>query len=160
MRDLHHDDLPDLPDPPPPHDTAMETFGMRWAEIEFKYAARGDEVAYRVSNAIYSIQINMQKRGGPRPGPAERDALLAELAKAHQQIMALFSSAEDRSFAALGFEATVDLICYWSALDEQRAQMRPRMDLHRAHQWARWLRNACHNLSILREAGHLDALVP
>lgn len=150
MRDLYHDDLPDLPDPPP-RPTDFKTYRVQRVENDLRKSyEEPHDAAYRLSHALCSLQLALQDRHNARPDPAQRDALLAHLARAPGTIRGLFHTAEDREIMATAFDGAVLMICHWAASNADRAA-RPRDLLTSAQQWVRWLRNACHNLSIVSE---------
>lgn len=148
MRNLYYDELPDLPDPPS-RETDIDTHRIHRLQNELCRAHQEPhDAAYFVSHALYLLQCCTQKRHHARPGAVQRDALLAHLARTHGPIMRLFTAPDDREIAATAYDATVLLICHWAASDTERSA-RSRQAISDAHQWVRWLRNACHNFSIL-----------
>jgi hypothetical protein len=147
MRDYH--EWPELPDPP--RSSAERERRIVWhAEHALRLALRPGMPAYHISDAIYSVQIKLRDRGPDRPSPAERDAILGSLAEAHRKIVDLFPRADEHALALAGFDATVLLVRFWSASDAERGDY-PRHEINDAQRWARWLRNACHNLSLVHE---------
>lgn len=119
---------------------------------QFAHAAKEDLTAYRVSNAIYSLQLEFQWRPSKRlPLPArDRDWLLEEVAAATPATVRLFDIKRDADRASRGMQAVAGLIILWGQTEEEASLRHPHVypDM-KDH--ARWLRNACHNVSILDE---------
>lgn len=110
-----------------------------------------DDPACDLSTAIFSLQEEATKRDGKRIHRRQRDKLLAALVWARAPILAMFASAAERRMATAGLNATGALICLWAEPHEQIADRRKRGVTANIDQYARWLRNACHNISICRE---------
>lgn len=108
-----------------------------------------DDQACDLSTAINSIQEQATKRNSRRISPRHRDKLLAALVWARSAVLAWFPAPGDRTLAAKGLEATGALICMWAEPHDQIASYPAHFPAD-VQDHARWLRNAAHNLSLLR----------
>lgn len=113
-------------------------------------AGRGIEVAWHTSGALHRLDLATAKRDAPRISEAQRDQLLEALVLAHGPILVLFKTPEDRTQAATGVKAAAGLIITWAESDEVRARRHPHVRTDLAA-YARWLRNACHNLCLIAD---------
>ncbi len=129
-----------------------------WTEIDyvvcsiadhFARAQRGD-TAFNVSTALASLQTQMSSGRHPRISGAQRDALRSAVISARQQVISLFSQPAECAHAGKCLDAVIGLLWMWSESDTRRAarhdHVRPDCQAY-----ARWLRNACHNLCLVEE---------
>lgn len=136
---------------PPPGSADETDDDVDFVLMLLEHAARKTDVAFNVSTALCFLQNQAAKRDGKRIYPRQRDKLLAALIWARAPIVDMFETSSDRRLAAKGLDATGALICLWAETHEQIAVRRKRGSLSDIDACARWLRNACHNLSLLRE---------
>ena len=123
---------------------------MEKVAAELRHAAAGADVAYHASNAIYALQIEFRKPAVLRPSLPQRDEILQALGAARPHIVSLFTTSADSALVLKGLDGVAGLVQLWTAPDAERAATRrhARADMDA---YARWLRNACHNLSLLDE---------
>ena len=112
--------------------------------------ASGDSVAWHLSTALESLQSAVSGRDAPRISKVQRDRLLKALVWARGPIVALFDSPNERALAEMGVDATAGLVCIWAESDQQRASRHRHVQAD-LHTYARILRNAAHNLSLLNQ---------
>ena len=137
-------------DPLPP--SRAESATMDAAEsVAFELTHSISNTAWRVSHALSALHNHAFSRSEPRIPPHSRRAVLAGLALAHEPIMGLFTTTRDRAIASLAFDATVRMVDLWAGEDVGDTD-----EGFRIHSLVRWLRNECHNASILQQLGLAD----
>ncbi len=137
-------------DPLPP--SAAGCAAMDTAEnAAFELTRAAINTAWRVSHALLTLHNQAFTPSKPRIATYSRRAVLAGLALAHEPIMCLFATTQDRALASLAFGATVRMVDLWAGEDVENTDER-----FRIQSLVRWLRNECHNASILQKIGLSD----
>lgn len=134
--------------------------GARYAEplTEFDYdvlsivdhfarVERGCDAAFNVSTALSSLDAASARR---RPiSSAQHDMLASAITMARDQIIDLFETKTEQKLACKAVDAILGVVSLWAGNVGQDA----RRLINRAdcQAYARWLRNACHNLCLVEE---------
>jgi hypothetical protein len=111
-------------------------------------AAGGQDSAYYLSHALYSLQRFVSQRNPERLAAVQRDDLLAALEAVRLSITGL--PASQQFLLTTAFRAAAVLVCYWADPVDKRAE-RGRQSIQDAHDYVRWLRNTAHNVSLLAD---------
>lgn len=131
----------------------MQHFGTEWfgtppadyivGELN---RARGPDTAYYLSHALHSLQDHARVRRTPLL-EADAASIIGALDAATPEARALFSVWAEGAFAFQAMGKAKALVRHWAeapgGLD--------RGTLHNALSYVVWLRNHCHNLSLLDE---------
>lgn len=117
--------------------------------------ARGPDVAYHASHALHSLAKNAASPvHGVSPDCAETVRRSVEIASPH--VLALFPDPVDRSRAALALSKAKAVAVKWgeATVDRQKSDLAA---LRNEIRHVEWLRNCCHNLSLLDEIEEFHA---
>ncbi|ANH06262.1 hypothetical protein [Shinella sp. HZN7] len=137
----------------------LPPLGARYAEplTEFDYdvlsivdyfarVERGCDAAFNVSTALSSLDAASARR--PISGE-QHDMLASAITMARDQIIELFETEADQKLACKAVDGVLGVVSRWAG----NAGQDGRRLLNRAdcQAYARWLRNACHNLCLIEE---------
>jgi hypothetical protein len=127
----------------------------------FQQAARSPQTASALSEAMYSLDLQMSRRDTRKPSRTQRDRLLVASVEAYAAAMRRLPDECPRTAIVTGMSVLPALICYWAASDVDRAARSPSF-LPNMNGFARMLRNELHNLCLAedisaRARGHVPS---
>lgn len=145
-----HQLVSDLDNSPPPLAPCEEDFLTRVDCLvdELDRAARGDDLAYHLSNVLDGVRRHCN--GRQRISDRQRDALFQAINRARTAALIMLPTDVCRHRIAAGMSALSALSWFWSLPDASRAG-RPRGWLADTLAHARILQNECHTASLLTE---------
>lgn len=146
VQDLQYDGLPPpgarFNEPLTEFDYDVLSIADHFARVE-----RGCDAAFNVSTALSSLDAASARR---RPiSSAQHDMLASAITMARDQIVELFETEADQKLASKAVDGILGVVSRWAGIAGQDG----RRPLNRAdcQAYARWLRNACHNLCLVEE---------
>ncbi|MDR6308225.1 hypothetical protein [Pacificitalea manganoxidans] len=122
---------------------------------EFERATSSLEAAYHLSNGLYSLQLHAV-RSAPNLSIGSTNRLLHLCGRLPYAVAGLITDEARLGFAMEGVAGVDTLIRFWGeplAVRQHWSQSR----IYAAGLSVRWLRNECHNISLLRELAHRSA---
>ncbi|QRM35766.1 hypothetical protein [Microvirga sp. VF16] len=146
--DLRGDEGVDF-DPPTPEEVAFDDVVENVIYL-FQQVSRSQETASALSEAMYSLDLQMSRRGMYRPSRAQRDRLLVAAVEAYAAAMRRLPDECPRVSIVTGVSVLLGLICYRAADDANRAARSPDF-LPNMKAFARMFRNELHNLCLAEE---------
>jgi hypothetical protein len=133
--------------------------GARYAEplAEFDYdvlsiadhfvrVERGCDAAFNVSTALSGLDAASARRP---ISSAQHDMLASAITMARDQIVELFETEAEQKLAGKAVDGVLGVVSRWAGnAGQDGRRLRSRAD---CQAYARWLRNACHNLCLIEE---------
>jgi hypothetical protein len=124
----------------------------RWAEgiaDEFFRAARGKDGCYHLSCGLHSLQMHATK-DAPRISVQDTNTMLHACGSVAKALPILFPDELRQQAAQVGIVGADALIRFWGEPPGVRKHW-SRHGIYEAGLAVRWLRNECHNMSIMDE---------
>ena len=116
-------------------------------EDDFRRALLGEDVAYHISHGLASLQAHTGNSAS-RITPERKASLLEALWHLGPTVGELFHDVCDTALAKQGLVGARELVHFWGSDTEIRSSLRDPHKISQAHRYARWLRNACHNIAL------------
>lgn len=110
---------------------------------------QGADVAYNLSSFLHALQVNAAKRNS-KISNKQRDELLLALSAATRNSLGLFYDQYGISFAGNAINRAKSIISKWANFSTHTERHYTDSDAD-DDAYVRCLRNACHNLSLIKE---------